>query len=502
MPRSGSGAPEPRSRSRHAPCLSQARSPGKRIDAGFGFETFDIERNASRTHGSAPGKPARYRSTITTRAEREAMLIDSFVHRLGADRVRRLASRASHVPEQAGGIATARAGPAPPQQNPLHRPKALSAFARSPKSAKSWRFFPKARRKRFRWRGVMRNVAQADGPERIADEWWRNREARPISPAIITSSRTRSGIASGFIAKACRIATRICHAGSCMASLRESAHDRLCRTRRRHQFLLPARRLASAAKWSIAPANSALPPSALPIATALPAWCALTMRRSGGKDIRLLVGTRLVTLEGFEAIAYPTDRAAYGRLCRLLSDGNLKAKKGECHLSFEDVLAASDGQMLIALPPRSLDDDFALRLASLARNAHGRVFLGATNHLHGDAPRRLRLLAELADQCGAPLVAINDALYHRPERRRLPISSPASARNAPLPKRASAWPSMPSATSNRPTRWRGSSPSAPKRSPAASKSPRPAAFHSTNSNTNIPTSRCRPARRRSNISPI
>ena len=52
------------------------------------------------------------------------------------------------------------------------------------------------------------------------------------------------------------------------------------------------------------------------------------------KDIRLLVGTRLVTLEGFEVIAYPTDRAAYGRLCRLLSDGNRKAKKGECHLSF------------------------------------------------------------------------------------------------------------------------------------------------------------------------
>ena len=71
-------------------------------------------------------------------------------------------------------------------------------------------------------------------------------------------------------------------------------------------------------------------------------------------DIKLVVGVRLVTVDGFEVLAYPTDREAYGRLCRLLTAGNLKAKKGECHLSFEDILAASAGQMLIALPPADL----------------------------------------------------------------------------------------------------------------------------------------------------
>src|ERR1700736_1277841 len=72
------------------------------------------------------------------------------------------------------------------------------------------------------------------------------------------------------------------------------------------------------------------------------------------RKIRLLVGTRLVTVDGFEVLAYPTDRPAYGRLCRLLTQGNLKAKKGECHLTFEEILAASEGQMLIALPPSAL----------------------------------------------------------------------------------------------------------------------------------------------------
>ena len=72
------------------------------------------------------------------------------------------------------------------------------------------------------------------------------------------------------------------------------------------------------------------------------------------KNLKLIVGTRLVTIDGFEVLAYPTDRPAYGRLCRLLTQGNLKAKKGECHLTFEEILAASEGQMLIALPPRAL----------------------------------------------------------------------------------------------------------------------------------------------------
>src|SRR6202030_4042163 len=72
------------------------------------------------------------------------------------------------------------------------------------------------------------------------------------------------------------------------------------------------------------------------------------------KNLKLVVGTRLVTIDGFEVLAYPADRQAYGRLCRLLTQGNLKAKKGECHLTFAEILAASEGQMLIALPPPAL----------------------------------------------------------------------------------------------------------------------------------------------------
>ena len=142
------------------------------------------------------------------------------------------------------------------------------------------------------------------------------------------------------------------------------------------------------------------------------------------RKIKLLVGTRLVTIDGFEVLAYPTDRSAYGRLCQLLTKGNRKAKKGECHLSFEDILAASEGQIFIALPPPFSPasrgrTNFPSRLAALAHAAPGRTFLAGAHYHRGDEPRRLALLNELGTRTGAPLVAVNDVHYHAPERRPL-----------------------------------------------------------------------------------
>ncbi len=106
-------------------------------------------------------------------------------------------------------------------------------------------------------------------------------------------------------------------------------------------------------------------------------------RRSGIKEarrrtIKLLVGVRLVTIDGFEVIAYPTDRIAYGRLSRLLTACKLKegVKKDECRLTVEEIVAASEGQIFIALPPDQPNSDFSSRLSTFARAASGRDFPG------------------------------------------------------------------------------------------------------------------------------
>src|SRR3982750_909029 len=74
---------------------------------------------------------------------------------------------------------------------------------------------------------------------------------------------------------------------------------------------------------------------------------------------RLLIGSRLVFMDGTpDILAYPRDRAAYGRLCQLLTRGKRgddtdKIEKGECYLKLDDLLEFSEGQLLaLALPHR------------------------------------------------------------------------------------------------------------------------------------------------------
>jgi DNA polymerase III alpha subunit len=60
--------------------------------------------------------------------------------------------------------------------------------------------------------------------------------------------------------------------------------------------------------------------------------------------VRFIVGCRLDLQCGTSLLVYPTDRAAYGRLCRLLTIGKTRAGKGQCHLDWPDV-EASRAQM-------------------------------------------------------------------------------------------------------------------------------------------------------------
>src|SRR5580692_4107703 len=248
--------------------------------------------------------------------------------------------------------------------------------------------------------------------------------------AIITSSRTPAVTASGFTEKASTSAKPPRRAGSCMDYLREFfrvrpqmiAYAELIVTTN-FSFL----RGASHPQEMVATADE-LGCFAVGIADRNSfAGVVRAFDEARNRKIKFLVGTRLVTIDGFEAVAYPTDRAAYGRLCKLLTAGNLKAEKGECHLTFEQILSASEGQIFIAIPPHDFpgrsaaphETEFKSRLAALARAAPGRTFLAGIHYHRGDEPRRLGLLAELGERLGAPLVAVNDVSYHVPERRPL-----------------------------------------------------------------------------------
>ncbi len=62
------------------------------------------------------------------------------------------------------------------------------------------------------------------------------------------------------------------------------------------------------------------------------------------KGLRLAVGARLVFADGTpDILAYPSDRAAWGRLTQLLSKGKLKAEKGDCILHLPDLIGGIEG---------------------------------------------------------------------------------------------------------------------------------------------------------------
>ncbi|MEO1568952.1 MAG: PHP domain-containing protein, partial [Pseudomonadota bacterium] len=135
--------------------------------------------------------------------------------------------------------------------------------------------------------------------------------------------------------------------------------------------------------------------------------------------LALLVGARLDLADGLSLICYPTDRDAYGRLSTLLSKGKRAARKGDCHLTLADVIAYSDGQIFIALPPDTPDEAFENSLADLAAQWAGRLYIGASYRYRGQDRASIARLASLGARCRTPLVALNDVLYHAPERRPL-----------------------------------------------------------------------------------
>jgi error-prone DNA polymerase len=189
---------------------------------------------------------------------------------------------------------------------------------------------------------------------------------------------------------------------------------------------------------------------------------------------RVVAGVRLVFMDGSpDALVYPKDRAAYGRLCRILTEGNLRAPKGECWLGVGDLIKHGEGLQVVALPPahplpqKGVRENARLStgygggglesgVARTSREKRGqteiaegdatphpvpppqggrgrgrnalarlreafgeRLWIGASLTYGADMRGGLARRSALARAIGAPLIATNDALMHAPERRAL-----------------------------------------------------------------------------------
>ncbi len=143
------------------------------------------------------------------------------------------------------------------------------------------------------------------------------------------------------------------------------------------------------------------------------------------KGISIIPACRLDLLDGASLLAYPTDKAAYARLSALLSAGNLRAEKGECHLYKADVFRHASGIKFIAVPPLSLnagyelDPEFINDLKQYRLVLGSNIYLGAVRSYQAFDAKMLAQLHTLATQLNMPMVATNDVHYHNRERREL-----------------------------------------------------------------------------------
>jgi protein ImuB len=139
-------------------------------DAGFGFEAVGLA--VTRAERIAARQDELIADGDAERTESCAQLVDKLRHRLGPHSVRGFAPIASHLPERAEMLAPVAAETAEAWPQPEQKSRPLLLLPRA-EPTEVMALIPDGPPRRFRWRGVTYEVAGAQGPERIAAEWWR-----------------------------------------------------------------------------------------------------------------------------------------------------------------------------------------------------------------------------------------------------------------------------------------------------------------------------------------
>ncbi|MCE7072883.1 error-prone DNA polymerase [Dyadobacter sp. CY327] len=144
-----------------------------------------------------------------------------------------------------------------------------------------------------------------------------------------------------------------------------------------------------------------------------------------GKDIRIIPACRLDLLDGPSLLAYPTTQQGYAQLSSLLTEGNLRTEKGQCHLYKADVFRHAGEIKFIVVPPAALNShfdfepDFKKTLKEYKRAFGKDIYMAAARSYQGDDTKKLHRISQLGHQLDIPMVATNDVYYHNPVRREL-----------------------------------------------------------------------------------
>ena len=149
------------------------------LDPGFGFDVIRFCVLRAETLAQSQIGFERQSAPESDVAD----LVDRLAARFGRERVLRFASHETHDPLRAASYAAAAASPSsPPGAWPKPEPgepplRPLFLFD-PPQPIETMAETPDGPPMHFKWRRVRHSIARAEGPERIAPEWWRNTVGR------------------------------------------------------------------------------------------------------------------------------------------------------------------------------------------------------------------------------------------------------------------------------------------------------------------------------------
>ncbi len=148
-------------------------------------------------------------------------------------------------------------------------------------------------------------------------------------------------------------------------------------------------------------------------------------------NLKLIIGAEITPVDAPPILLYAADRASYGRLARIITQGRLRAAKGECHITLEDIaqhaeglVGALVGNALASAHPGLYRPQLPItnyQLPNSARNYRAvfadRLYLAASVHGGADDREHLFKMNRIARSLRIPMVATNDVHYHVCGRR-------------------------------------------------------------------------------------
>ena len=132
--------------------------------------------------------------------------------------------------------------------------------------------------------------------------------------------------------------------------------------------------------------------------------------------MKLVIGAEITPDDAPPVVLWPADRAAYGRVARLITLGRRRAEKGECRLTLDDLAAHSDGVVAGVCGGRHTECACYFAYRDIFPD---RCYLLAELHYRGNDQQRLDQLAALAREANVPLAAAGGVYFHVPQRQPL-----------------------------------------------------------------------------------